>query len=279
MEMVRALELLSGYTAGQWGLVTTRQALPLGVDDVTLHRLKAAGLLDNVRRGVHAVTSSVASEARPEQAAWLSLRPEMAAWERPKLDRDGGVISHQSAARLHGLGDLPNTRVEMTVPRRRTMRDPGVWLHKAELTEPEVTVLDGLPVTTALRTICDLLERRGDASHVATIVRQAVEAGQVQLGELPERIAPYARHYGARSGDGTELLAQLLAHIGLTPDDFALRPPRVGWSQLSHLSWAELENMNVTWGQLANASPELARRLRRAGAGEQEPTAESDDGT
>ncbi|MPZ80478.1 MAG: hypothetical protein GEV28_08820 [Actinophytocola sp.] len=278
MEMVRALELLSGYTADQWGLVTTRQALLLGVDDVTLHRLKAAGLLETVRRGVHAVTSSVASEARPEQAAWLSLRPEIAAWERPKLDRNGGVISHQSAARLHGLGDLPNTRVEMTIPRRRTMRDPGVWLRMAELTEPEVTVLDGLPVTTPMRTICDLLDRHSDTSHVATIIRQAVEAGLVQLDELPKRISPYARGYGATPGDGPELLAQLLAQIGLSIHDLAIRPSGVAWGQLSKLKWADLENMNVTWGQLANASPELAQRLLRSVA-EQEPAAEPNDGT
>lgn len=278
MEMVRALELLGGYTAGQWGLVTTRQALPLGVDDVTLYRLKTAGLLETVRHGVHAVTSSVASEARPEQAAWLSLRPEMAAWERPKLDRDGGVISHQSAARLHGLGDLPNTRIEMTVPRRRTMRDPGVWLRKAELTEPEVTVLDGLPVTTPTRTICDLLDRHTDASHIATIIRQAVEAGQVQLNELPTRIAPYARGYGAKAGNGTELLSQLLAQIGHSIDDLAVRPSAVTWGQLSNRRWEDLKNMNVTWGQLANASPELAQRLLRSAA-EQQPTAEPNDET
>jgi predicted transcriptional regulator of viral defense system len=278
MEMVQALELLSGYTAGQWGLVTTRQALPLGVDDVTLHRLKAAGLLETVRHGVHAVTSSAASGARSEQAAWLSLRPEIAAWERPIIDRDGGVISHQSATRLHGLGDLPNTHIEMTVPRRRTMRDPGVRLHRAGLTEPEVTVLDGLPVTTPARTICDLLKQHSDASHVATIVRQAVEGGQVQLDELPERIAPYARHYGAKFGDGAELLAQLLAHIGLSADDLATRRSGTTWKQLSHLSWGDLQNTNVTWGQLADASPELVRRLLR-GANQQKPAPEPNDGT
>lgn len=278
MEIVRALELLSGYTAGQWGLVTTRQALPLGVDDVTLYRLKAAGLLETVRHGVHAATSSVASDARPEQAAWLSLRPEMAAWERPKIDQDGGVISHQSAARLHGLGDLPNTRVEMTVPRRRTMRDPGVWFHNAELTESDVTVLDGLPVTAPIRTICDLLGRSSDASHVATIISQAVEAGQVQLDELPERISPYARRYGARPGNGMELLTQLLAQIGLSFHDLAMRPSGVTWGQLSKLKWADLENMNITWGQLADASPELARQLLRK-ATEQESPAKSNDET
>lgn len=219
MELVQALELLGGYTAGQWGMVTTRQALSLGVDDVTLHRLRAAGLLETVRHGVHAATSSPASDARQEQAAWLSLRPDTAAWERPQLDPDGGVISHQSAARLHGLGDLPNTRVEMTVPRRRTMRDPGVWLRKAELTDAEVTLLDGLPVTTAARTIRDLLDRRTDASHIATIILQAAEARLVAPDALVDQIRPYARRYGVTPGNGAELLTQLLAQVGVSRDE------------------------------------------------------------
>jgi predicted transcriptional regulator of viral defense system len=253
MELVQALELLSGYTAGQWGMVTTRQALSLGVDDVTLHRLRAAGLLETVRHGVHAATSAAASDARAEQAAWLSLRPGAAAWERPALDPDGGVLSHQSAARLHGLGDLPDTRVEMTVPRRRTSRDPGVWLRRAELADADVTLLDGLPVTTPLRTIRDLLDRHTDASHIATIIRQAVEARLVTLGELAGAVTPYARRYGARPGNGLELLAQLLAQIGVSPADLAPRPDFV-WH----------ENTNVTWGQLAKAAPELAQRLLEA---------------
>jgi len=221
MEMVRALELLGGYTAGQWGMVTTRQALALGVDDVTLHRLRAAGLLETVRHGVHATTSAPASDARLEQAAWLSLRPDAAAWARPKLDPDGGVVSHESAARLHQLGDLPNTRVEMTVPRRRTMRDPGVWLRKAALTDSEVTLLDGLPVTTALRTIRDLLDRHIDASHIATIIHQAASAGLVRAVELPDQVRPYARRYGVRTG--AELVTQLLAQIGVAPDELPAR--------------------------------------------------------
>jgi hypothetical protein len=38
------------------------------------------------------------------------LRPDVAGWERPKVDPDGGVIAHRSALRLHGLGDLVNDR-------------------------------------------------------------------------------------------------------------------------------------------------------------------------
>ena len=115
---------------------------------------------------------------------------------------------------------------------------------KGELADGDVTLLDGLPVTTALRTIRDLLDRRTDASHVATIIRQAVEAGQVAADELPGAIAPYARRYGAPAHDGSALLAHLLAQIGVPPQ------PR---------------DEPVTWGQLANPSTELVRLLRRAG--------------
>lgn len=270
MEMHRAVELLSGYTAEQWGMVTTRQAMSLGVDDVTMHRLRAAGLLATVRHGVHALTSSPMSEARPEQAVWLSLRPGAAGWERPGIDPDGGVVSHQSAARLHGLGELPAIRIEMTVPRRRTTRDPEVWLHKADLTDSDVTTVDGLPTTTPTRTIRDLLDRHTDASHIATIIQQAVRTGQAQLGELPEHLAPYARRYGVTPGDGTELLVQLLTQIGVSIDDLAPRSSRLSLGATRDLRWADIENKPVTWGELANASPELTRQLLNAAADKQD---------
>jgi predicted transcriptional regulator of viral defense system len=279
MEMIQALELLSGHTAGQWGMVTTRQAQLIGVDDVTLHRLKTAGLLEGVRRGVHAVTSADASDARAEQSVWLALHPEVAGWERPKLDPDGGVISHRSAARLHGVGELVNTRVEITVPRRRTMRDPNAWLHQAELTDADVTVLNGLPVTSPTRTICDLLDQHIDASHIATIIRQAVEGGQVQLDHLAEKIKPYARRYGAKPLTGAALLDLLLAQIGLSTQELSTRPsPETTWGQLQELAWRDLKNASVTWGQLAEMSPEIAQRLRRTTT-TPNTTIEPNDGT
>ena len=266
VQMTKALKLLGGYTAGQWGLVTTRQARQIGVEDVTLHRLKMNGLLESVRPGVHATTSANPSAERPEQAAWLSLHPDAAGWERPKLDLDGGVISHRSAALLHDLGELVNTRIEITVPRRRTTRDPGVWLRKAELTESEVTVLNGLPVTTPMRTIRDLLDQHLDGSHIASIIRQAVEAGRVQLDVLADQVEPYARRYGVKPSSGRALLESFLAQIGMSVHELAQRPsPAVTWDDLADLRWETIEDMGVTWGQLASLSPEIAQRLKRAG--------------
>ncbi|WP_245804851.1 type IV toxin-antitoxin system AbiEi family antitoxin domain-containing protein [Amycolatopsis australiensis] len=223
--MRQALELVGGFTADQWGMVTSRQAAGVAVDRSTLHRLEAAGYLDRVRRGVYASTTAAVTAARDEQAAWLALNPAAAGWDRPLLDPDGGVLSHQSAARLHGLGELVNDRITFTTPRRRTSRDPDLWFKKAELAEDDVTQVDGLPVTTALRTICDLLDQHLDGSHIATIIREAVLANLVRLDVLAERIGPYALRYGVRRpGDGVALLEHLLAGIGTSAADLARRP-------------------------------------------------------
>ncbi|ANN14947.1 hypothetical protein SD37_04265 [Amycolatopsis orientalis] len=225
MKTSDALRLLSAFTSAQWGMVTSRQAKGTGVDGVTLHRLEKAGHLDRVRHGVYAATIAVVTEAREEQAAWLMLNAAEPAWKRAPLDPDGGVLSHESAARLHGLGELVNDRIVLTTPRRRTSRDPDVRFRIAGLLEDDVTTIDGLPVTTVLRTIRDLMEQRIDGSHIATMIQEAVEAHLLRLDVLAEHIGPYALVYGVRRpGDGEALLEHLLAGIGTSVARLAHRP-------------------------------------------------------
>src|SRR4051812_32698338 len=122
MELVKAIDVLAAYTADQWGLLTSAQAKKAGVDSVTLVRLVDAGFLSHVRRGIYSATAAGGSAHTDESAAWLLLNPAVPAWERPKLDPDGGVLSHRSAAMLHEVGHLLAEQVEITVPRRRTTR-------------------------------------------------------------------------------------------------------------------------------------------------------------
>ncbi|HVV12386.1 type IV toxin-antitoxin system AbiEi family antitoxin domain-containing protein [Amycolatopsis sp.] len=222
--MKEALELLGSFMAEQWGLVTSKQASGLGVDAVTLFRLKEAGFLEQVRRGVYAGTAARDTGTWEEQAAWLALRPDVPGWERDPLHNDDGVMSHGTAARLHGFGDLTNSEIAMTTPRRRTSRDPDLRFKAAKLEPVDVTLIDGLPATTVLRTVCDLLDQRIDASHVATIIKQAVLADQLRLDALAERIAPFARRYRVRPGDGDALLEHLLEQIGVSVSDLLVRP-------------------------------------------------------
>ncbi|WP_404799981.1 type IV toxin-antitoxin system AbiEi family antitoxin domain-containing protein [Amycolatopsis eburnea] len=223
--MDKAFELLGDYVGEQWGMVTARQAKSLGIDAVTLYRLKDAGFLDLVRRGVYVATTAAAHRHQAEQAAWLALRPTEWAWNREPLDPDDGVLSHGTSARLHGFGELVENEIAFTVPRRRTSRDTDLWFKIDDsLTDDDVTLVDGLPVTTMLRTVCDLLDQHIDGSHIATIIREAVEAGQLRLDTLADRITPYARRYRVRPLTGTALLEHLLEQIDLTVDDLATRP-------------------------------------------------------
>ncbi len=225
METSKAFELLGEHVGEQWGMVTARQAKHLGIDAVTLYRLKDTGFLDLVRRGVYVATSAPVHPHQTEQAAWLALRPDTWAWERNPLDPDDGVLSHDAAVRLHGFGELAENEIAFTVPRRRTSRDADLRFKiDRNLTDDDVTILDGLPVTTMLRTVSDLLDQHLDGSHVATIIREAVEAGRLRLDTLSERIAPYARRYRVRPLTGAALLEHLLGQIGLTIDDLATRP-------------------------------------------------------
>ena len=225
MKMLAAESVLTQYTAEQWGLVTSAQAKRAGVDGVTLQRMVEAGLLERVRWGVYAATAAPESVRRAEQALWLALQPKTPAWERDSLEPGGGVLSHGTAARLHELGELVEEGIEVTVPRRHLVRDPEVRVRVRALKDEDVTLVDGLPVTTAARTVADLLEDHYDASHVATIIREAHAGGLLDLDELADRIGPYARRYGVPGKDGHRLLDHVLSHIG-TSVELLTHPPR-----------------------------------------------------
>jgi len=184
------------------------------------------GLLERVVRGVYAVRSAPVSPFRAEQAAWLSLAPDKPAWARSKLDRDSGVISHRSATKLHGIGDFVANQVDIMVLRRRTTRLSSVSLHLGELDEHEVVLIDGLPVTNVERTVLDLLADHVDAGHVATVIRQGLETGGLDLDVLRSRTERYARRYGVKTRAGMSFLEYLLAHIGVEITDIATQDQR-----------------------------------------------------
>ncbi|MEU3275037.1 type IV toxin-antitoxin system AbiEi family antitoxin domain-containing protein [Saccharomonospora sp. NPDC006951] len=228
MEAVKALAVLSRFTSQQWGLVTTAQANDAGIDRVTLLRLSEATLLRPVRRGVYAAESAPPSPLHEIQAVWLSLNPPTPAWERTGLDLAGGVVSHVSATQVHGVGDLVADAVELTVPRRRTSRDPAVRLRfprQRPLAVDDIALVDGLPVTSLARTVVDLLDTHTDGSHLAEVIRDGVESGLLDLATLTPRIGGYARRYGLRSQAGEQLIEHLLDQIGSSITSLAWRFP------------------------------------------------------
>lgn len=179
-----------------------------------LARLTDAGNLERVRHGVYRIMGSPPSPWAGLQAAWLTLQPTLNVAERLRLP-DVEVVSHRSATQLHRLGDLDADRLEFITPVRRQTRDREVRLHRGTVSPEERTVVDGLPVTTPLRTIVDLAATRLDGDHLAGVVRDAVTTLHLDPDVVTGALRPYAHHYGAPLGDGQGLLADLLQRAGV----------------------------------------------------------------
>ncbi|MBO8189250.1 type IV toxin-antitoxin system AbiEi family antitoxin domain-containing protein [Streptomyces spirodelae] len=212
MNRAEQLATLSGAAADQWGLVTAAQAKVLGLNAVQLLRLTEAGLLESVGRGVYLLAASGMPQHLDVKVAWLRLQPTQFAWERPAGHSDSGVVSHASACQLHELGDLPAPQVEISVPRRRTTTEPFVRLRTAPVETSEITVIDGLPVTTADRTIVDLLQAKADGGHIGGVIAEADRRDLVSLDGLAARVQPYARKYGLPAdATGRALIDHLVA--------------------------------------------------------------------
>src|SRR5258708_16704629 len=102
---MRPLQRIRDIAEDQWGLLTLRQAKDAGVGWRSVARLADAGLIERVAHGVYRIRGGAEPGHLAIRAAWLQLDPGPAAWERLD-DPDVAVVSHTSAAALHGLGDL-----------------------------------------------------------------------------------------------------------------------------------------------------------------------------
>ncbi|GAA4283388.1 hypothetical protein GCM10022261_09190 [Brevibacterium daeguense] len=202
---------VADLAAGQWGLLTTRQAAHQEISRLQLSRLARAGVIERVGHGVY----SMASNNDPHvtlRAAWLTLDPDLTAEERLSRIPETGVTSHAAAAGLHGLGDLLDDEPEFTLPyRKQTSR--AIKLHKAELSSSDVTLVEGLPTTTVERTIRDLLREGNDTDLVAQILGQAVRRQSVDIASLASSLDSIASRFG--QPDGSSFVEYLLDLTGL----------------------------------------------------------------
>lgn len=112
------------------------------------------GVWEHVRHGIVGVPEpDLTPEERHRRlihATWAGLRP-------------GAVISHASAAVLHGLPVPASTlqRVWITRPGRGGRISHLVHLCRAELSEGDIVEADGLAVTSRVRTCVDMVRRLG----------------------------------------------------------------------------------------------------------------------
>ncbi|MFF2299308.1 type IV toxin-antitoxin system AbiEi family antitoxin domain-containing protein [Arthrobacter sp. NPDC058127] len=206
---------LADLAAEQWGLVTTSQARGLGMSAQTVARLTNQGALERLTHGVHRVAGTPPSPLDELRAAWLALDPTRRQSERLR-DKDPIAVAYRSAAAIHELGDLEADRFEFISGARKQTRRPDIRLHRGQIDPGEWTTVEGLPVTSVLRTVADLAAEHVDGGHLATVVRDALTRRQVDDQQLATALRPYAHHYGVRMGDGEALLSRFLQESGVS---------------------------------------------------------------
>ncbi len=209
------LRVLAEMSQSQWGMVTTAQASARGVSQMNLTRLTESGVLIRLSHGVYRNAGAPGGQHEELRAAWLATEPAKLAYERLSEWPASAVVSGESAARLHGIGDLRAMKSEFTTPTRKQTQRADVQYRSRALPEQDITVREGLPTTTRERTIADLVEDRNDFSIVGNALRDAARQSRLDVDRLTELLSPLAQRNGHRRGDGDALLEELMRVAGI----------------------------------------------------------------
>ena len=118
-------------------------------------------------------------------AEWVpDLHDQLSRWALRSKGR--GVVSHESALAVHGIGEFESARVHLTVPAQFSMRDPAITLHFADLAPDDIVDHSGYRVTTVLRSLIDVATG-ADEDQLARAIQESVSAGHLTLRQLRAR--------------------------------------------------------------------------------------------
>ncbi|HEY2041363.1 MAG TPA: type IV toxin-antitoxin system AbiEi family antitoxin domain-containing protein [Jatrophihabitans sp.] len=119
-------------------------------------------------------------------AEWIpDLHDDLVRWSL--WSRGRGVVSHETALAVHGIGEYESARVHLTVPATFTMRDSAVVLHRDELDDADVQDRTGFRVTTPTRSLIDVAASAPDEDQLARAVDDARQRGLVSVKTLRSR--------------------------------------------------------------------------------------------
>lgn len=192
---------IAALAEAQHGVVARRQLLKLGLGRDAIRGRIASGRLHRLHGGVYAVGHRLISQRGRRMAAVLACGTQ-------------AVLSHRSAAAHWGIAAFSGA-VEITSPRSTRSRD-AIRRHCALLSADEITVLDGIPVTSVHRTLFDY-------AGIAPSDRLEAAIREAEYRRLWDRLSLpvlLARHPGHRGNANLRLcLERLDRTVGFTRSD------------------------------------------------------------
>ncbi|MEA2023547.1 MAG: type IV toxin-antitoxin system AbiEi family antitoxin domain-containing protein [Actinomycetota bacterium] len=152
--------LLAITARNQRGIFTLDQAIAAGLSDRAVRDRVRRGVLERIHPSVFGFAGSEDGWHRQVLAAVLSTR-------------EPAATSHRTAAYLWGLTSHKPEVIEVAARRhQRVHRQPFTVHESKDLLESDIVAIDGIPVTTAVRTVVDL-----GASASPRFVERCLDAG------------------------------------------------------------------------------------------------------
>lgn len=181
---------LTELASSQGGFFSAAQAVACGIANNNHSYHVKRGHWQRWQRGIYRLT-----------ALPLPAHPDLHALALYLKGRDGelqGVFGIETAAALHELGDFMPSKAQIIVfpGFERSYIPEGLIVISGHLSEHEWQWLDGLPVTTPLRTIVDLVNSEGietEAAKAAFIMaRRRGDITSTQIANATESASPAA---------------------------------------------------------------------------------------
>jgi len=159
----------------QYGLVTRAQVAPLVPASTIDRRLRTKRWI-RVFPGVYRIAGSPVTGRQRALAVTL--------WAG-----DGAVVSHLVAARLLRLDVMPRPQwIDVTIDRWSGLSAPDVAVHRAALPPVDRVVVDGIPCTSATRTLIDCAPLV-DEETLETAFDHARRLGLTSIDAITGRLA------------------------------------------------------------------------------------------
>lgn len=173
----------------QDGLFTAEQARESGFTDSVLSRLAQRGRIERTGRGVYRIPYVPINR--------LSQYREAVLWARAHRGPERVALSHETALVVYGISDANPAAIHLTIPKAARLRRESpraVVLHRDELPDGDVTVIEGLPVTSVARTVADLLHAGGRLDFVGQAITDARREGYISAAEAQRLRRAVKRH-------------------------------------------------------------------------------------
>ena len=180
------------------GLVTAEQARSAGVTDSVLARLVQRERIERIARGVYRIPYFPPGR--------FSQYREAVLWAKANRGPADVAISHATALALFGVSDANPSSIHLTVPKSARLRrdkPKNVIVHHDDLTQSDITVHEGLPLTTISKTVTDLLAAGGRIDLLRQAISDARREGYIgvaEAGQLRRRIESHLKSLRASSG-------------------------------------------------------------------------------